>query len=186
MKPFFETIRDVKANQESIRSRPYGMIEAVEGKLSRIQLKPWPKYASLIEAHWIRAMKSKRHRKDVCRIFYNQPMGHRNFLALAYAESSLDTTRNTIFAALGVLDQIAYIKQSAAIIAEVSNKRITDRALRRAGWERYMEHKRKRHWIKRFYGEYPEATTKLLRVDFKEAYQSHLARKNSVCAAKDN
>ena len=178
-----KTIRDVVAEQETLRRRSYGVIEAVNGKLVRIQLRPWPKIASLLEAHWIQSMKSKRHQSDVCRLFYNQPMSHRNFLALSYIESSLNTSLPTLFATLDVLDQIAYIKRSDALIAEVSNKRITDRALRRWGWERYVEHKPKRHWIKRFYGTYPELATKLLRPNYDAVIKDFIASQDEQQAS---
>jgi hypothetical protein len=157
MKALVESIREIEANRETLRKRPYGVIEVLQGRFVRVQLRPWPKYASLLEVHWLQAMKSKRHQQDGCRLFYNQPMGHRNFLTLSYVESSLNTQLKTIYRALDVLTQIAYIKQSDAIIAEVTNKRISDRLLIRRGWERYMEQKRQRHWIKRFYGSFPES-----------------------------
>lgn len=160
MSQLFETIRDVPACKDVLRRRRYGVIESRNGRLVHVQLKPWPKLGSLLEAHWIRSMKSKRHAPDVCRLFYSQPMGHRNFLALSYFESSLKTTWETVGVALKTLDQIACLKQSDAILAEVTNRHISDRALNRMGWERHLEHKRKRHWIKRFYGEYPVAAIK--------------------------
>ncbi len=160
MKSLIESIRKIEANQETLRQRPYGMIEVVQGQFVRVQLRPWPKYASRLEAHWLQAMRSKRHRQDVCRLFYNQPMGHRNFLTLSYVESSLNTQLKTFYRALDVLTQIAFIKRSDAILAEVTNQRISDRFLIRRGWERHMEQKRQRHWIKRFYGTYPESAKK--------------------------
>ena len=165
MRPLIESIRDIEANQTILRKRPYGVIEAVKGRFVRVQLRPWPKYASLLEVHWLHAMKkSKRHEQDVCRLFYNQPMGHRNFLTLSYVESSLNTQVRTIYTALEVLMQIAFIKQSDAILAEVTNQRISDRFLVRRGWERHREQSRQRHWIKRFYGTYPESA-KAFRAD---------------------
>jgi len=157
-----ETVRDIAANQERIRKRPYGVIEARDGKFVRILLKPWPKYGNLLEAHWLKSMKSKRHQKDVCRLYYNQPMGHRNFLTLSYVESSLNTSLKTAYATANVLNQVAFIKRSDALLAEVSNEKISDRFLIRRGWERHMEHKRHRHWIKRFYGTYPAIATSFL------------------------
>ncbi len=154
---WIETIREIESNQEAIRRRPYGIIEASNGKLVRIQLRPWPMLANMLEAHWIQSFKSNRHQKDVCRLYYNQPLGHRNFLALAYVESSLHTSLRTCLVTLNVLDRIAFIKRSDAILAEVSNSKISDRSLARQGWERHMEHKPKRHWIKRFYGSYPDS-----------------------------
>lgn len=178
MKPLIETVRDVVAEQKTLRRRPYGVIEAKNGKLVRVQLRPWPKMASLLEAHWMRPMKSKRRQADVCRLYYNQPMGHRNFLTLSYIESSLSTTLKTFYATLDVLDQIAYIKMADALIAEVSNKRITDRAMRRWGWERYLEQKKQRHWIKRFYGTYPEEVAKLLRPNYDAIIQKQIAEQS--------
>ncbi len=175
MKPI-ESVYDVKAQQETLRRRRYGVIEAAEGKLVRIQLRPWPKFASLLEAHWIRAMKSTRKPKDLCRLYYNEPSAHPGFLTLVYVESSLKTSAKTVFATLGVLDQIAYIKHSNAIIADVSNQRISDRALKHWGWEPYMEETSTRHFIKRFYGTYPERVTKLLRPSYEQAMQNHLAQ----------
>ena len=157
MKALIESVREIEANQETLRRRPYGVIEAAKGQLVRIQLRPWPKYASLIEVHWLKAMKGKRHEQDVCRLFYNQPLGHRNYLTLSYVESSLGTQLKTFYRALDVLTQIAFIKRSDAILAEVTNKKISDRFMIRRGWERHMEQKRQRHWIKRFYGTYPES-----------------------------
>jgi len=161
VKPLVESIREIDTNQETLRRRPYGVIEATNGKFVKIQLRPWPKIASLMEAHWIQRMKSRRHQNDVCRLFYNQPMGHRNYLTLAYVESSLNTSLKTFYVALDTLNQIAYLKRSDAILAEVTNSRITDRFMTRRGWERYMEHKPGRHWIKRFYGTYPESATSI-------------------------
>ena len=54
-----------------------------------------------------------------------------------------------------VLDQIAEIKHSDALLCEAFNQRISDRFLARMGWERHMESSSKRHFIKRFYGKYP-------------------------------
>ncbi len=157
------TVRDVASNQDLLRRRRYGVIEAANGKFVKIQLKPWPKIASLMEAHWIRGMKSKRVQKDVCRIYFNQAIGHSNYLTLAYGESSLNSTLRTLFAAMDVLNQIAYIKRSDAILAEFTNPRISDRFLKRRDWEQYMEDQPKRHWIKRFYGTYPPYATKFLK-----------------------
>lgn len=167
MRPIIETVRAIEPNQQVLRQRPYGMIEAINGKVVRIRLKPWPKIASLMEAHWIQAMKSQRQQPDVCRLYYNQPIGHRNYLVLSYVESSLNTRLKTFYATLDALNQIAFIKRSDALLAEVTTKRLTDRFLERRGWERYLEHKPQRHWVKRFYGTYPEIAKAFL----KDAHQ---------------
>ena len=179
-----ESVYDVKTQQKSLRRRRYGVIEAAQGKLVRIQLRPWPKFGSHLEAHWLTATKSFRQRRDTCRLFYNEPIGHPGFLSLAFAESSQRTSIRTIFATLNVLDQIAYLKNTNAIVGEVNNKRISDRALRHWGWERHMEHSRKRHWIKRFYGNYPQRVTQLLRPNFEKALKNHLGHGLPVQAGR--
>ena len=155
MRPFIESVRDLAAGENLLRTRSYGMIEFANGRLVRVQLKPWPKIASLVEINWIRDWKNHRRQRDVCRLFYNQPNQHRNYLALTYIESSSQTRAATVLNALKVLDYIAMLKRTDAILAELSNDQISDRLMKRLGWERHLENKRTRHWIKRFYGAYP-------------------------------
>jgi hypothetical protein len=62
-----------------------------------------------------------------------------------------------------VLDEIARIKQTDAIVCDVRNARISDRLLRRWGWESHVPQSRRRHFIKRFYGEYPDTRSELTR-----------------------
>jgi hypothetical protein len=155
MKPLIETIRDFDASKAILRARPYGMIEFSQGMLVRIQLKPWPKFASIVEARWLSSWKNVGRESDVCRLYYNQPLLHRNFLTLSYIESTAGTKWQTVVGAMNLLDRIAYLKRSDAIVAELTNSKVSDRLPPRLGWERHMEHKPHRHWIKRFYGTYP-------------------------------
>jgi hypothetical protein len=55
---------------------------------------------------------------------------------------------------MAVLDEIARIKRSDAILTDAANFRISDRFLRRQGWERHTKARYHRNYIKRFYGEY--------------------------------
>jgi hypothetical protein len=55
-----------------------------------------------------------------------------------------------------VLQEIARIKRTDAIVCDVTSSRISDRLLARAGWERHCLASPRRHFIKRFYGEYPQ------------------------------
>jgi hypothetical protein len=153
----FATVHDLEKDADIIRSRAYGMIEVADGKFQHIRLRPWPKLISTMEINWTAGLKSRRIEKDVCRCYYNQPFFHRNFLTLMYIQSSLATTRNTLVTTLNVLDTVARIKQSNALLTEVSNKRVSDRAMIRWGWERHLLTSKRRHFIKRFYGTYPES-----------------------------
>lgn len=156
MKRWFESIRRLEGNEDLVRSRRYGMIEVVEGKLIRVHFRPWPKIISSTEATWLGGWQHRHDRfRDRCRLYYNQPRGHSDFLALKYVVSSFGTRYRTFFQATVALDQIARIKGSDAILAEVTNPRITDRMMARWGWQRHLPQRRGRHFIKRFYGTYP-------------------------------
>jgi hypothetical protein len=55
-----------------------------------------------------------------------------------------------------MLDEIARIKGAHAIVCHVTNGRISDRLLRRWGWEAHCLNWKGRHFIKRFYGRYAD------------------------------
>ena len=77
--------------------------------------------------------------------------------ALKYVVSQRDCTLATIHEASNVLDRVARVKQSDAILCDVWNPRISDRLLARWGWEPHKPARWHRHYIKRFYGVYPAA-----------------------------
>ena len=127
MAKLFETITDISANVETIRNRRYGVIEVTEGKFTAIHFRPWPKLISAAEAQWLGGWHHGRLKKDHCLMYYNQPLGHTNFLALKYTVSSFGTTYKTFRRTCLILDEVAKIKKTDAIVAEVSNTRISDR-----------------------------------------------------------
>jgi hypothetical protein len=153
--PYFETVTDLYRQAETIQRRPYGVIEMVGGRFQRVLLRPFPKYVSLFEAVFWGGFCHRRLPGDRLRLFYNQPRLHPNYLSLKYAVSSRDTSLATMLGALGVLDEIARIKGSDAILTDAANFRISDRFLRRQGWERHTKARYHRNYIKRFYGEFP-------------------------------
>ena len=121
-----------------------------------LRLRPWPKTISLAEILlWGRGF-HLRAEGNRCWLYYNQPRRHRNFLALKYVVSSRHSTLRTFRSSLIVLDEIARLKGTDAIVCEVSNLRISDRLLKRWGWQSHVPSSRRRHFIKRFYGTYPE------------------------------
>jgi hypothetical protein len=125
------------------------------GELVGIHLRPFPKLVSLPEVwpvHW------KYHpagSADTCTLFYNQSRRCPTYLALRYMASTSGTHYRTFLAALRVLDRIAAIKQTDAIVCDVGNFRISDRLLARLGWEPHKPQRLHRNYIKRFYGKYP-------------------------------
>jgi hypothetical protein len=153
--PLFQTITDPAAAAETIRARHYGVIDIIEGRLAAIHLRPFPKYVSFFDALIWGRFYHERVAGDRCRLYYNQPRRCPNYLALKYVRSARDSSLASFFGALAVLDEIARIKQSDAILTDVANFRISERLLARLGWERHTDSRWHRNYIKRFYGQYP-------------------------------
>jgi len=154
--PLFEFVRDLERQSDVLRRRAYGVICVADERLVDIRLRPWPKIISGTEILLLGNLFHSRAVGNSCWLYYNQPCRHRRFLALKYVISSRHTSFKTFRSSLVVLDQIARIKGSDAIVCEVRNLRISDRLLRRWGWQPHVPSSRRRHFIKRFYGTYPD------------------------------
>ncbi|MBM4093584.1 MAG: hypothetical protein FJ276_29875 [Planctomycetes bacterium] len=152
----FETVHDLRTGADSLRHRSYGLIVVANNRLHAVHLRPWPKLFSATELALPGAGLHWRSAGNHCWLYYNQPRRHRRFLALKYVVSSNLATFATFRAALVVLDEIARLKSSDAIVCEVRNHRISDRLLARWGWEPHVPSSARRHFIKRFYGRYPD------------------------------
>ena len=128
---FFQTISDFgsASDQQTLRRRPYGVIEVIDARLVAIHLKPLPKMISSVEASWAGGWGKKRDQPNRVQLFYNQPIGHRNFLALKYVVSTIETRWRSVAVALSVLDWIAMLKQSDALVCELSNSRLSPRLM---------------------------------------------------------
>lgn len=146
---------DLDQDAAKLRARRYGTIVISAGKLERIVLRPWPKLVSLPEVWWSDRQHSGQPHVDQCRLYYDQPWGMPNFLAIKYVVSSPGATYQSFFRAMQVIDAIACIKRTDAMVCEASNLRISDRLAQRWGWERHCLQSSRRHFIKRFYGVYP-------------------------------
>jgi hypothetical protein len=153
--PLLETITDLRTGDDVLRRRRYGVIAMRDQQLQSIQLRPWPKLISLPEALWFGDLHRQLLTGDRCWLYYDQPLFHGNFLAVKYVLASSDCTFATLKGAMTVLEEIARIKRSDAALADVSNAKISDRLLAREGWQRHCQPSFRRHFIRRFYGEYP-------------------------------
>ena len=159
----FQTVANPTDRACLLRRRRYGVIEMQEGRLVGIHLRPWPKLISLPEVWWLGGWSHSHLQGDRCWLFYNQPWPCPNFLAVPYIVAGRRGSLASLHGATLVLDEIARIKRTDAIVCDVSNSRISDRLLRRWGWERHVPHSRRRHFIKRFYGEYRDTAAALVR-----------------------
>ena len=153
--PLWESVTDLRQAEEVLRRRRYGVIEVSGGQLLGIHLRPFPKMISLAEALWLGRWNHHRTPGDRCWLYYNQPLGHSNFLAVKYIVSARECSFRTLKAAMTVLEEVARIKQSDAALCHITSDKISHRLLAREGWERHCLHSFGRHYIKRFYGEYP-------------------------------
>ena len=150
----FDAVTNLTDGAQRLRRRPYGVIEVADGRFSRVVLRPLPKIVSAPGIFLLGRWQHRRRRGDYIRIFYNQPRRFPNFLVLKYAESARNTSLGTLTRALAVLDEIARLKRSDALLCDASNGRITTKLLGRWGWEPHCPSWFHRHYIKRFYGTY--------------------------------
>lgn len=156
MSRWFESTGDLQSDVDVLRRRRYGVIEVCDERLVAIWLRPWPKMISLPEIRFLGRGFHRRRPGNHCWLYYNQPRKHSSYLVLKYVLSARDTTLNTFRGALTILDEIARVKQSDALLCDASNMRISDRLLARWGWEPHLSSRWHRNHIKRFYGEYPQ------------------------------
>jgi hypothetical protein len=153
--PLFETITNLADGAETLRRRPYGVIEVADGRFRRVLLRPFPKIVSVPGVLLMGGLRHRRRPGDSIRLYYNRPRRFPNFLVLKYAESARETSLASLARALSVLDEIARLMRSDALLCDVSNGRISSRLLGRRGWEPHCPSWFRRHYIKRFYGSYP-------------------------------
>ena len=131
------------------------MIEAVDGQFSRLVVRSWPKIISWPDVLVLGRLHHRRCSGNRCRLYFNQPRRFPNFLSVPYIVSSHGTSYKTFLATAHALDQVAKIKRTDALLCHVVNRSLSDRIMERLGWERHCLNRFGRHFIKRFYGEYP-------------------------------
>jgi len=155
--PFTQTVDELSAGRDALVRGRYGVIETMGGEFSRVLLRPLPKLVSWPEVWPVRLRFHGKGPEDRCRLYYNQPCGMSNFLALRYIVSTEGTSFKTFRAALTVLDAIAEMKRTDAIVCDAGNLRLSDRIMNRLGWEAHKPQRWHRNFIRRFYGKYPSS-----------------------------
>ena len=154
--PLFQTIADIDSNSDIIRRRAYGVIRVDDERFVSVQFRPYPKLVSIAEAYWAGGWGKGTYKRNRSLLYFNQPFAHRDFIVLQYMVTTLDTSWTSCAVGLSVLDKIAEIKNSNAILCELTNKKFSPRLMKRYGWEQHLHQKKRKHFIKRFYGKYPE------------------------------
>lgn len=154
--PVLEYVTDVDRQADILLRRAYGVIDIRAGQLHQIVLRPLPKVISWPDLALFGAWQHQHRVGDRCLLYYNQPRRMPSFLALKYVVSYRGATLATFRGALSVLDEIARIKRTDAIVCDAANLRISDRLATRWGWEHHCPSRWHRNFIKRFYGNYAE------------------------------
>lgn len=148
-------LMDFAADEPALRRLRSGRVEMRGGQFVCVRPLWFPARASIaqvwFQSHW------RRGEPDQCLLDYHQPLGSPGFLVLDYVHSGPETRLATFRGALEVLDEIARLRGTLAIVAHVSTHAISDRLLTRWGWQQHMHHRTGRHWIKRFYDGYPDS-----------------------------
>lgn len=151
-------VSHLETQVQLIVNRRSGLIVTSEGALQAVYGRWWPYQGThlhaLYDQYW------RQTGGDYCQLYYHVPWNAPQFLTLDYIRSPRTTCVPTIQAALFVLDEIARLKGSLAIVCNVINDRLTDRVLQRWGWEKHCAHWSGRHFIKRFYGHFPTIPTR--------------------------
>lgn len=150
-----ETFLNVRCDQ--LRRRRYGLIRVNRDGEASLYFRWWPKRVSIWESRTLGAWFHAGPHRDACRLYFAQPWGSESYLALTYIVTSHRTSLAWLRLAVALLDQVAVIKRSDAILCHVTNHRISDRLLRRWGWQPQSGASPSRLWIKRFYGDYSKA-----------------------------
>jgi hypothetical protein len=146
---WFESVSDLHAQRDVVRRRRYGVILAREGRVISVHFRPWPKLITPPEVILAEKLRSYR-RGDFCRFYFNQPLRYPSFLAVTLAVSSRDCRLQTFNAGRLALDTIAEIKGADALLCDAWNLRLSERVLRRWGWEPHCPSRWHRNFIRRF------------------------------------
>ncbi len=158
----WETAVDLNRHADRVARRRCGVVEAADGRFVRLVLRPWPKWVSRPAVLLMGAVR-RRRAGDRCRLYYHQPWGHPRYLVVSYVVSAAGTSLATFYRTLDVIDHVARLKGSDAILCDAANERLTLRIMARRGWEPHCPSPWHRHFIKRFYGDYPSPPAWLAR-----------------------
>lgn len=148
-----DSLTDFHAEHEKVRRWRYGRIVFEKGCFVRLEKRLMCGNISMAQVWW--QAKYGRSDDSICWIDYHQPLGTPTFLTLDSIRAGSKAGYRSLSGAVHLLHEIARIRNSHAIVAHVSNSKISDRFLSRMGWEQHLHQWSGRHWIRRFYQGYP-------------------------------
>ena len=141
------SVNSIEGNADRIRSWNYGELELFDGKLLGIYPRWWPRITSEWESFrdsTIRSLPS-----DFCCAYYAFPRRAPGFMSVLYARSGPNTQYKTLYRAVVVMDEIARLRGSDAIVCQTINLRASERLMNRWGYVRHALALGENHYIKR-------------------------------------
>ncbi len=144
-----EMVTDLDAAKGSVQRRRFGVIEVADGRFRRLRLRPLPKLISVPEIRLVGRWYHRLAAGDRCWLYYAQPFRYPNYLTIQYMVTSREAGYRTFLESLKILDQVAAIKKSDALLCELIGPRITREMMARWGWEPHCLKSYRRHYIKR-------------------------------------
>ena len=126
----------------------YGEIEVTSGSLVAIHRSWWPRIGSQYEAY--RDSYNRTLPSDSCRAYFAFPFRAPGYMSILYALGGPNMQYKTIYQAVLVMDQIAQVRESKAIVCQVISERGTERLMNRWGYVRHASKLGDNHYIKRF------------------------------------
>lgn len=118
------------------------------GRLVSVRRRRFGRTRTVVGAMWDAGWGRPSH--DRCYLHYRRPRSVPGYIVLDYIQSGRTAGYRTFREATRVLDAIAVLCRSQAVVAHVTNPLVTDRLMQRLGWQRHLEHWRGRHFIRRF------------------------------------
>ena len=147
--PWFQTVTDLARERTVVATRRYGVLEVNEGQLAKVVFRPYPKLFAIQEFVAWQGWRRARQGGDRCWLYFNQPRKFPMFLAVKFMIATPGATLRTIHQAVRLLEEIAEIKRVDALLCDAANVRLSDRLLRRYGWEPHAPSRWHRNYIRR-------------------------------------
>lgn len=146
-------VTNIAAESGLLTQRSYGKIVVENRRLIAVHGRWWPYLGDLLQVAF--DSRFPLVREDRCELYYHVSRSSPDFLTLGYVHSGPRTSLGTLYAATLILDEIARLKRSSAIVCNVTNDRISHRLFERWNWEQHCLDWPGRHYIKRLYGQFP-------------------------------
>ena len=140
-------VHAIEENPDKLRSWRYGEIELADGKLVAIYPRWWPRVGSQWESY--RESYNRTLQADFCRAYYAFPRRAPGYMSVLYARSGPNTRYKTILSAVSIMDEIAILNNSNAIVCQIISERGTERLMKRWGYVRHAASLGDNHYIKR-------------------------------------